>query len=347
MSDAFSEAETNYALDYLFSRKADVMSGNGFKPKAHSDLAEALRKKFPHRPVRSKNTCQNRIQYVKRIYEDYEFVRGKSGTGWDDEKKQATAEAEFVQSFVEEHGTKYARCFKSSCPYYDRCANLFGGNKANGANVFHPKQKKTKASSKKEENIPPHSKSKQKKLRKQNRQPLATVDNDMLDLDLELIPDDSPASSTSVARPFDDELLPPPSRKRQRAPSDSNDDEGPSQRDRSISGGSSVARRNAEAGTQLARSLDRIGDGMGTPIVTKQDTTHMSHIDEVMELLAADPTLLPEDPDGAFFAAVADDLGEKPFRARIFIKAPNRAQRVGFLKLLFRSHGMDVPLDYA
>src|ERR1700761_1409202 len=99
------------------------------------------------------------------------------------------------------------------------------------------------------------------------------------------------------------------------------DDDGPPQRDRSISNSSSVARRNAEAGTQLARGLDKIGEGMGIPIVTKQDTTH---IDEVMALLAADATLLPDDPDGAFFAAVADKLGEKPSRARIFVKAPTR-----------------------
>ncbi|KAJ6449648.1 hypothetical protein C8R45DRAFT_144165 [Mycena sanguinolenta] len=113
------------------------MSGNGFKKKAYTTLSDSLNSHFPNRPAHTKDQVRNRISYIKRAFELWEYVRGKSGVGWDDEKKMASAETEFIDRFVEEYGTKYRKCFEKTCPFYDRLSQLFGGNKATGANVLH------------------------------------------------------------------------------------------------------------------------------------------------------------------------------------------------------------------
>jgi hypothetical protein len=45
---------------------------------------------------------------VKRIFEEYEFVRGRSGVGWDDVEKKATAETEYIERFTEVHSANSA-----------------------------------------------------------------------------------------------------------------------------------------------------------------------------------------------------------------------------------------------
>ncbi|KAF7328441.1 Myb-DNA-bind-3 domain-containing protein [Mycena sanguinolenta] len=140
-SSNYSEDETILALDLLLANISTYMSGNGFKKKALTDISDTLKKKYPNRPVRSESSIRNRLGHIKRVYERYEFVRGRSGVGWDDEEKKATAEAEFIKRFIEEHGAKYKNCFEKTCPYYGRLALLFGGNKATGAHVLHLKTK--------------------------------------------------------------------------------------------------------------------------------------------------------------------------------------------------------------
>lgn len=120
-SKNFTIPETNYALDFLLKDPTKYLSGNGFKDIACTAISQALKKKFPNRPFRKINVVGNRLRYVctcapylpaeadflqvKSAYEDYEFVRGKSGVGWDDEIKMATAETEFVDNFVEVRAT--------------------------------------------------------------------------------------------------------------------------------------------------------------------------------------------------------------------------------------------------
>jgi hypothetical protein len=116
--NSFSKPETNHTLDFLLKDPSQYLSGNGFKTKACTDISASLKKKFPARPIRSKENVGNRLRYVimrvccifpqkltlfqvKREFEDYEFVRGKSGVGWDDELKKATAEADFIEKFIE------------------------------------------------------------------------------------------------------------------------------------------------------------------------------------------------------------------------------------------------------
>ncbi|KAJ7898078.1 hypothetical protein B0H13DRAFT_2521080 [Mycena leptocephala] len=343
---SFSIAETNHALDLLLADTAAYLSGNGFKSKAFTDISASLEKQFPNRPIRKKDTVGNRLRYVKRIFEEYEFVRGKSGTGWDDEEKKASAEAEFIARFTEDHGEKYAKCFKHPCPYYDRLARLFGGNKATGAHVLHLKVKKPATSS-----------SKLTSSRKREREPLANLENGGdIDIDPELIPhDDKPPAVASSSKPHDDELLSPPAKRSRTSHaaidiSDGEDDEKktrPSKRDRSASGGSASSgrrvSRTAETGAQIARGLKSIGEGMSAPIVTKTDT---SHVDEVVDVLAADPTLLPHDPEGELYALVLDALSANEKRARAFIKTTLRVHCIALLKRILTEQDVTLPVNW-
>lgn len=305
------------------------------------------------------------LPQIKRIYEEYEFVRGKSGVGWDDAEKKATAEPEYIERFVavrvaksrstmstdapQEHGGKYEKCFKRSCPYYNRLTKLFGGNRATGEHVLH--LKKTKPTNDSSKSSASSSK------REATREPLEPLNNEFANVNL---PDSADASPPASPKPYDDELLSPP-RKRARISevTPDKDDEHRTENDppktkisaqdhgRSISVGSSSggrrASRNAEAGHQIAHGLKLIGESMSAPIITKADT---SHIDAIVDTFAADPSLLPDDPDGSYYALLLDALSANEMRARVFTKTSNRVQRIAFLKRVLLEMEMDVPVDW-
>ncbi|KAJ7037077.1 hypothetical protein C8F04DRAFT_1257308 [Mycena alexandri] len=346
--------------------------GNGFKEKACAEISASLATTFPNRPIRKKNVVGNRLRYVKAAYEDYEFVRGKSGVGWDDQQKMATAESEFIDTFVEVHGKKYAKCFDHPCPYYIRLAQLFGGNKATGAHVLHLTKRTKKltssstsasasasaptstsaSASASTSAITPSSPRTPK--RKRARQPLENLENDILDIDPESALD-QPASP----KPYDDELLPAPPKRRRVRDDDNKNNESKKDdingddskkkasvrnRDRSISASSSSGghrtSRNAEAGNEIARGLKMIGEGMSAPIITKADT---SHVDAIINAFNEDATLLPVDPDGEYYALFLDSLSANAIRARSFVKTTNHIQRIALLKRVLVEKDMDIP----
>jgi hypothetical protein len=260
---------------------------------------------------------------------------------------------------------KYAKCFKQSCPYYDRLARLFGGNKATGANILHLK-KPTKTTTSSSRNSASSSRTAAASSfqtspapRKRPREPLADLENEVLDVDTSAIPhaphDDSvPHKAAHSPKPHDDELLAPPVKRARSAPtpieidSDGDDEtkKSTTQRERSASGGSSGGRRvsrTAEAGSQIARGLKSIGEGMSAPIITKADT---SHVDAVVDVLNADPTLLPDDPEGEYYAVVIDALSANEGRARAFVKTTKRTHRIGFLKRILTEHNVIIPVNW-
>lgn len=104
----------------------------------------------------------------------------------------------------------------------------------------------------------------------------------------------------------------------------------------------SVARRNAEAGSQIARSVDNLSAAMLKPIVTSED---FSHVDDVMRILA-DPTLLPPDPRGKIFRVVSSALTRSPTQARIFISTEDPVRRQGIIAGILEEAGIEVPDDY-
>ncbi|KAJ6553332.1 hypothetical protein B0H19DRAFT_1377885 [Mycena capillaripes] len=257
---SFSQAETIHILDKLIVDPATYLSGNGLKTKTFTTLSKSLKNKFPTHPVRSTKTIANRIRYVKGIFEEYEFVRGKSGVGWDDEEKKATAEPEFIERFLEAQHAKYAKCFKQGCPYYDRLTRLFGGNKATGENVLHLKKPRATTSSSRSAATSSRSAAASSRSaavssrsaaaspsqtspapRKRHREPFADLENEVLDVHAGALPHVARDNSVPHSpKPHDDELLPPPANRARSTPTpieiDSNaDDEtkkNPNQRDR-------------------------------------------------------------------------------------------------------------------
>ncbi|KAF8209628.1 hypothetical protein K438DRAFT_1960633 [Mycena galopus ATCC 62051] len=360
--NSFTKPETSHALDLLLGDPAAYISGNGFKSKAFTDISTSLKKKFPDHPVRSKDAIGNRLRYViirEGYIEDYEFVRRKSGVGWDDDVKMATAEADFIATFTKAYSSKYGKCFKKPCPFYDH-AKLFGRNKATSTHVLHLiKTKKTKSSS---TSAPTPTSDSTSALKRKARQPLENLDNETINIhsdsdDTELKPPPSP-------KPYDDELvLPNPKRSHTSdttidlANDSDNENEDANTKpkkkltmhnhNRSASAGSSSGgrrvSRNAEMGNEIACGLRKIGEGMSAPIIIK---SNMSHIDAIIDAFVADPTLLPANPVGNFYKYLLDALGANEMCAHSFIKTQNCIQRIALLKRLSVEKEMDVPVGW-
>ncbi|KAJ7608553.1 hypothetical protein FB45DRAFT_242618 [Roridomyces roridus] len=336
-SSNWTKEETEYALTVLEKDPAKYLSGNGFKSKATTEIAAALKRKFPTRPVRKSDAVGARLRYIKGIYENYDFVRGRSGVGWDDGAKKATAEPEFIERFLEEFDRKkYERCFKKSCPFYSRLAALFGGNKATGEHVLHlNKPASSSASASSSSSLSPS---------ERLDQPLEDLSNTQLN--------DNRTSTSPPAspKPYDDEIPPPPKRRRVES-EESSEEKQPkkrSAREGSVSSASSTggrrAGRTSEAAQHIGRGLQTIGESMSAPIITKSDT---SHVDAIIDILLDDPTLLPNDPDGSYYALVTDYFSTNQMQARVFIKTKVRVQRIALLKRVLNASEIDIPVDWA
>ncbi|KAJ7022546.1 hypothetical protein C8F04DRAFT_1272467 [Mycena alexandri] len=350
-SNNFTVPETNHALDFLLKDPAKYLSGNGFKEKACTEISTSLNTMFPNRPIRKKNVVGNRLRYVKAAFEDYEFVHGKSGVGWDDEHKMATAETEFVETFVQATGAHVLHLTKRTKK---------STSSSTSVSVSASASTSTSALASVSSSATAPSSPSTPKC-KRARQPLENLDNDIINIDSE-----SALNQPPSPKPYDNELLPaPPKRRRLRdepghdnenndesKKDDGNGDESKKKasardRDRSVSASSSSgdrrALRNAEAGNEIARGLKMIGEGMSAPIITKADT---SHVDAIIDAFGEDPTLLPEDPDGEYYALFLDSLSANAIRARSFVKATNRIQRIALLKRVLVEKGMELPLHW-
>ncbi|KAJ7477780.1 hypothetical protein B0H11DRAFT_2281241 [Mycena galericulata] len=108
------------------------------------------------------------------------------------------------------------------------------------------------------------------------------------------------------------------------------------------SGGRRAASRNAKTGSEIARGLKAIGQGMSAPIITKADT---SRVDAIVDIFTADPTLLPADPEGEYYDSLLDALSANEMRTRVFIRTPNRIQHITLLKQVLTEKEMEVPVQ--
>ncbi|KAJ7753039.1 hypothetical protein B0H14DRAFT_2980066, partial [Mycena olivaceomarginata] len=262
------------------------------------------------------------ISQLKEKFEAYLFVKKYSGIGWDDEDHHATATEEVIKTFLEAHGTKYAKCFKTPCPYYIKLDELYDGmvTKQTGEHVVHLGKPKKKRKTKKTSDPSTASTStatpNPATPAPNNTATTATAaaagnddtnkENEVMEIDGG---EDSAGAGGKGNGRFDDELIPSPrtmaSRKRARAVTRKSDS----------SSRSGTARRNAEAGTQIARSVDALSDVLAKPVVTTED---MTHVDKVIEILK-DKTLLPPDPRGRYFRLVSRELAASPALSRVLI----------------------------
>ncbi|KAJ7896675.1 hypothetical protein B0H14DRAFT_3425463 [Mycena olivaceomarginata] len=143
------EEETIALIDGLIGKKSIHQSGNGWKPSVWAGVVALIAAANPDAsPKKDQTKCNSKINYLKETFEMYLFVKKYSGIGWDDEDHHATATDEVIKPFLEVHGGKYARCFKTPCPYYAKLAKRYNGmvNKATGEHVVHlgnqPKKKR-------------------------------------------------------------------------------------------------------------------------------------------------------------------------------------------------------------
>ncbi|KAJ7642902.1 hypothetical protein B0H17DRAFT_1216272 [Mycena rosella] len=336
--------EVKGMLHTLNDKKDTHMSGNGFKPQVWASVINKLNEVNPDaNPKKDKQKCVSKLNYLKKIFDEYLFVQKYSGTGWDDTAKHATNTAEYVEDFAKTHGKKYAKCFKDPCPYYTELDTLYSGliNKATGENVVHLVKRKSRSKKSIQTStaaVPGASTS------AATRAPLEPVSVNAASSSANN--DASPTEGPSGESMFDDELdiatsiSPPVSKKRERAQmdDDGSDTENvgkrPLKRHRSESGG--TARRNAEAGTQISRALDNLSNVMAQPLVTAED---LSHVADVVEILK-DTTLLPSDPRGRLYRTVTTALSRAAALARVFILEQDRTRRIGLLEGILEDAGL-------
>ncbi|KAJ7831345.1 hypothetical protein B0H14DRAFT_2805095 [Mycena olivaceomarginata] len=251
-----------------------------------------------------------------------------------------------MKTFLEAHGTKYARCFKTPCPYYTKLDELYDGmiNKATGEHVVHLGNPKKKRKTKKTSDPSTASTSTPNPATPAPNND-GDAGNDDTNKENEVMEidggEDSAGAGGKGNSRFDDELIPSPctmaSRKRARACKI------PQARKSDSSSRSGTVRRNAEAGTQIARSVDALSDVLAKPVVTAKD---MTHIDKVIEILK-DKTLLPPDPRGRYFCLVSRELAASPALSCVLIIEEDHTRRKALLEGILEDAGIVIPTDDA
>ncbi|KAJ6532581.1 hypothetical protein B0H19DRAFT_1325543 [Mycena capillaripes] len=344
----WKDEETLAMLNGLIEKKTSAQSGNSWKPTVWTGLVAMVQAVDPDaKPIKDKEKLVTKLKNLQTTFALYLFCEKFSGSGWDDERKMCVAEPDYIKGFIEvKHGQKYACCFKKPCRFYTELDQVFDGltHRATGENVVHLGAKK-KTRRRNKENPPAAGPSSNASAPGSPapdtaaRAPMAALENAHNEDD------------AGVAGLYDDELTasPPKPRKRTRADSDdedatdSTDTKGKRRRrHKSNSSSGSVARRNAEAGSQLARSVDGLSAAMEKPIVTSND---VSYVDDVIEILN-DPSLLPPDPRGEAFNIVSTALTSSHPRARIFILAKVDIRRKAMIRGILQDAGFEVPNDY-
>ncbi|KAJ7193234.1 hypothetical protein GGX14DRAFT_405672 [Mycena pura] len=334
----WTKTQAEALLDALLDKKLTHQSGNGWKPSVWTDVISAVNAVDPA-SQKTSTQIQNKLKHLKGVYEDYQYVLGHTGTGWNDEAKHATNTAEYVEDFIRTHGDQYKRCFAKPCPYYDKLDELYDGAKsrATGEHVLLLGKKKKNLTSKTQA-------SSKAKATKASKKTSANKEN--LDSDSDIL---NGGNGAYMAGPVtaeegegdgmkdvasDDELtVSPPKKKRARADSDDDDDAEKPTRRRSRFNSSGSTQRNADAGFAMAKSIEGLSNAISEPVVLKNDS---SHIAQVVKILTAFPDLLPDDPAGVFYDAVTEAFGDNESKSCIFIATEDPVRRKGIIQGILR-----------
>ncbi|KAJ7678829.1 hypothetical protein B0H14DRAFT_2655706 [Mycena olivaceomarginata] len=347
----WTDPEVIALLNTLLEKKSSHQSGNGWKPSVWPDVVKAVQLVNPNAMPAKDQTK------LKSILTLYLFVEKFSGTGWDEEEKHAVNTTEYIKEFLATHGKDYARCFKKPCPFYSELNELYDGlkNRATGEHVVHFPRKSRSRTSGVENNNPAAAAASTSTAKAPTPNETAASDAraPMLALGNILPEGEIRVDGGSHGGEYPDELTLSPAKpptKRTRAESDDDepnnpaDPKGKRRRVKSDSSTTSTRGRNADAASQLARSVDSLSAAMLKPIVTTQD---ISYVDNVM-LVLNDPTanLLPPDPRGKLFNLVSKALTASQTQARIFILASDHSRRRGIIAGILEDAGVEVPDEY-
>ncbi|KAJ7235953.1 hypothetical protein C8J57DRAFT_1530372 [Mycena rebaudengoi] len=312
---------TTTEVDALFAELEEKklmghQSGNGWKPATWADVVKAVTAANPEaNPTEDQVKIITKLNYLKDNFELYLYVAKFSGSGWDDKDKHATNTDEYITSFLAAHGDHVV--------HLGRKRRTKKSSKENPETIDDPMPEAGPSNNDADT----------------NRAPLAPLNAD------------DTGGTAAENNSYDDELLETPTDKRtkgtgkrQRAVSEDSDngDRTKGSRKRQKSDPTSIARRNAEAGTQLSRSVDNLSAAMLKPIVTTED---LSHVDNIIDILR-DKTLLPPDPKGKLFRIVSSELSRNPGLARVFILEDDHVRRRGLLEGILEDANIEIPEDY-
>ncbi|KAJ7304612.1 hypothetical protein DFH08DRAFT_976600 [Mycena albidolilacea] len=344
------------ALSKLVERKSTHQSSNRWKSTVWPDVVKVV-----HAVNLDADPPKDQMKLISKLedktFELYLFVEKFSSSGWDEDEKHASNTPEYIKDFIKVHGKKYVRCFKKVCPFYQELNELYNGfrNRATGEDVVHFRKPRkciikentatTSVTSASPAASPAASTSNLKSTGSVNTAGDVTLRTPMLVLN-NTQPDGEAMGSLNN---YDDELRLSPLRlltKRTRAESDDDDATNPKPKQPRVksnsSTGSSTAKRNAEAGSQIALSFNKLLNTMAKPIVT---TTDVSYVDDVMRV-PEDKTLLPLDPRGKLFNIVSAYLTESPVQARLFVITQSAERRKGMIAGILEAAGVILPKDY-
>ncbi|KAJ7797025.1 hypothetical protein B0H14DRAFT_3494216 [Mycena olivaceomarginata] len=285
-----------------------LLSGNGWKSTVWPDVVKVIHAANPD--ANPPKDLISKLEDLKKTFELYLFVEKFSSSGWDEDEKHASNTPEYIEDFIKA-GTRQ-----------EELDELYDGfqNRATGEHVVHFR-KPCKCITK--ENTAA--------ISDPSTWPaIVTPDAPMLVLD-NTQPD---REATGGLNNYDDELrlvcvlfielhtglpmfLQSPLRlptKRTRAESDDDDATEPKPKRPHVksnsSTGSNTAKRNAQVGSQIALSFNKLSHTMAKPIVTTMD---VSYVDDMMRVLE-DENLLPPNPYGKLFNIVSAYLTESPVR---------------------------------
>ncbi|KAK7027159.1 hypothetical protein R3P38DRAFT_3354922 [Favolaschia claudopus] len=221
---------------------------------------------------------------LKARYELYVFVKTFSGSGWDDHLKYATHTDEFVEEFCRVRGDKYEICFTTSCPWWmssTTCLRAQSARRPEGMSRFwaNASRNRSKLPHFPRPPTPSATSSAPPSTASSSRSPL-----DDVDMNTQPAHAHDPDSQETIKAPG-------AGYQRRRHFRFRKSEGFPAKRGRTNSGN---ARRNAEAGSQIARSIDNLSAAVAQPIVTSEDPRY---VDDVVRILQ-DKTLLPDNPRG-------------------------------------------------
>ncbi|KAJ7051507.1 hypothetical protein C8F01DRAFT_1174767, partial [Mycena amicta] len=288
----FSAAESRALLACLLENKAMQQTGNGWKPTVWLMVVAAVNLvRDQSIPEHSSTQCQNRNSYLKTNFEAYCLIAGYSGTGWDDTLKHCTAGEDFQATFF-----AYQKCFMTPCPFYKELNKVYDGakNKATGDNVVTGGKLKHKNDDANKEN----GKKKKRKGRRKRAESEEPVDDKEEGTSSGVNNNVAPTAAekgkgkASVEKDVFGDMIPSSPLK----PSNQTPTPAPQPKSKRNSGGG--VKRNSDAASNVAKSLESLSRAMGEPIRLQEDSLHS---DAVIKILDDNEDLLPYNPDGMLY----------------------------------------------
>ncbi|KAJ7342513.1 hypothetical protein DFH08DRAFT_963257 [Mycena albidolilacea] len=363
----WTDPEVIALLNTLLEKKSSHQSGNSWKPSVWPDVVKAVQLVNPNAmPAKDQQNgtgwdeeekhAVNTTEYIKEFLAS--VVQMRIGAKFVLQARRVAKCREMIAYYklfarMATSEDKISRSLTSwPCPFYSELNELYDGlkNRATGEHVVHFPRKSRSRTSGVENNNPAAAAASTSTAKAPTLNEMAASDAraPMLALGNILPEEEICVDGGSHGGDYPDELTlspakPPTKRTRTESdddePNDPADPKGKHRRVKSDSSTTSTCGRNADAASQLARSVDSLSAAMLKPIVTMQDILYVNNV----MLVLNDPTanLLPPDPRGKLFNLVSKALTASQTQAWIFILASDHSRRRGIIAGILEDAGVD------